>query len=896
MLKIKCSAEVMRAFENQLSDTETGYGQNGAVNIPQLERVCRAVSRLGLEKYAKSRATLKQDISREGSDCILSCKNGRLDMNSSAIYMCAFYIRAGFHPVLIYSLNDIFIGVWTKENKYFEMSGEQKESCASLIKNNVYPQKGDLLLIDSWNAVNGEYNFWNGSQACEEKIPSVRRIVDFNRINRGSSDCIILDESPYRTRTQIKENVSALISSKQFSSEKPVRNFRNVHFSDMSCYDMSVSDMIQQNNSYFIKNVNSGKQIILAVDASLNMVCQGRKVLLVCDEDMLGSVSVHIESIGLKANHGFISMTEYEDYIDMDNDENNWEVLLDILHFPKKKGSPPEEKVTEEPVQEYDDTAFSDAGMEEFFRLADREKRLFSVPAGSDRTLWDIWKDYSGNCSAGSGFDKDSEKILSELDKCIEQNPRKCREIIEHLRKTGELRKKCLIDIDSDVFDFTCFNQDYQIDEFTRDTDRIYESRKKLDSIYFRISPVYENPFCFEDMMKYKEAFEKLLEIRDCGENPIDYSEYQKYLSYKENREFFSGGDADEYLDEYSAGELDDLIHDIETCCAKPLHMNSQDTQTAKSNVYSLLRKIVPAGDEASFRSIFSWNPRRKNQILSFFRQLVAVRKSICQNFAVLKSLNEIFRENVDKNSFDRQCAWLRCCMELSESSQVAEEMARYCCSGENEIKSDMKKYIAGYNNSITIDESLLKYIGVIHELIHSNVYQDYLSEKEILTGYGLGSFTGCIEHCDSQISVDETVSLIEKYVVKAGSSAVIRNAGENIQEIPYIHALYERMLKDLKQHYYHLMTHEQDVQTGFVICTPGQAYKYETLHFDKLIICETEKIQYSSLERLMQDTGYIVFMSELQELPRDDEESDISLVEEELNPFNYCQYGPEEE
>ena len=58
---IKCNGEIMRAFENQLNDIETGYNANGAVSISQLEKICHAVSKLGLEKYAKSKATLKQN-------------------------------------------------------------------------------------------------------------------------------------------------------------------------------------------------------------------------------------------------------------------------------------------------------------------------------------------------------------------------------------------------------------------------------------------------------------------------------------------------------------------------------------------------------------------------------------------------------------------------------------------------------------------------------------------------------------------------------------------------------------------------------------------------------------------------------------------------------------------
>ena len=171
---IRCNGEIMRAFEYQLNDTEKGYNVNGTVGISQLEKICDAVSKLGLEKYAKSRATLKKDISMEGSDCVFNCLNGRLDMNSAAIYMCAFYIRAGLHPVLIYSSNDVFVGVWMNENKYFEIFGEHECSNASLVKSAVYPQHGDLLLIDSWSVIDGNYNFWNGSQSCEEKIFSVK--------------------------------------------------------------------------------------------------------------------------------------------------------------------------------------------------------------------------------------------------------------------------------------------------------------------------------------------------------------------------------------------------------------------------------------------------------------------------------------------------------------------------------------------------------------------------------------------------------------------------------------------------------------------------------------------------------------------------------------------------
>ena len=896
---IKCNGEIMRAFENQLNDIETGYNANGAVSISQLEKICHAVSKLGLEKYAKSKATLKQNGFQNGYDFVFNCPNGSLNINSAAIYMCAFFIKAGLHPLLIYSSNYVFVGVWVKANQFFEVFGEHETSNAFLIKNAVYPQKGDLFLIDSWNAINGKYNFWNGSKYCEEKIPSVKRIFDFDHLNNGNPDCIILDESPYRTSKQTRMYVSQIISSRMFSSDRPSRDFRNVHFFDMSQYDMSVSDMIQQNNSYFIKNINTEKQITLAVDSSLNMCCQGKNVLLVCDEDILGNISIHMENIGLKANHGLISMEEYEDYIDID-DDNGWEILKSLF-LPKKKDvpSPPKKEIEKEPVKEYEDIAFTDGDMAEFFSLADKQKILSSIPDGSNKTLLDIWKDYYENHSAENELNKDAKRtILPELDKCIEQHFEECEEILKHLKKFADLRAKCLLDLDGDTFDFVCFNDgSLDIDEFVCDVDRIYESQKNLDGIYYRISSENENRFCFEDMMKYKEAFEKLLGICDCGKNIITYREYLEYLDYKNNKKFFSGGDVDECLGEYTADELDIIIKDIETAVKPSVKRFSQNSQTAKSNVYSLLKRIVPSEYETLFSplSISVWNNRHKNEILSSFKHLVSIRKNIFQNFDVLKNLNEIFRENVNEDNFDRQCSWFMCYNVICKNSAFAEEIARNCCLGANEIRSNLEKYINDYNNSIKIEKILLKYISQLWERIHSNIYRDYLSEREILIQYGIKNFIHYVDESDSTNSIDETLSCIEKYLIKIRSLTAIRNANADIQEIPYIHELYKRMLNDLKQHYYYLITNEQPDNSRFLICTPSQTEKYKTLSFDKLIICETEKIPYSFLECIMENIGCVIFMSESQEFSKDNEDSVASLMDNNLNPFDYSLYGSEE-
>ena len=101
---------------------------------------------------------------------------------------------------------------------------------------------------------------------------------------------------------------------------------------------MAVSDMIQKDNSsYFIKNIEIDKQAAIASDAALNIGCQNKNVLLLCDDDNnLSYISGVIDNTGLNLNPCFVSVAEDDDYFDMGDDESGIETLQMIFSKSKR--------------------------------------------------------------------------------------------------------------------------------------------------------------------------------------------------------------------------------------------------------------------------------------------------------------------------------------------------------------------------------------------------------------------------------------------------------------------------------------------------------------------------------------------------------------------------------
>ena len=893
---IKCNKSIIDKFESNISEIKTGYNENGAVSIRQLEAINHAISQTGLEKHRKSKATLRQNGYEKGGNCVLTCTNGKLDINSAALYYCAFYIKSGLHPVLIYSTEHVFVGVWINKDRFFDIS--QDDSNVSLVKDSLYPQNGDLLLIDSWDAINSDYNFWNGLRSCEEKLLSIKKVLDFNSLNKADNNCIILDDFPYRSSEQTRECITTIISDMNFLSEKPTRNFRNVHFCNISEYDMSVSDMIQQINPYFIKNIPPDKQAAIAADAAMNMGCQGKNILLVCDENGLDSISGNIYNTGVNLNPDFISVIEDADYFDMD-DENAWQVLRNMF-FSKRNDTPNEEQAAyiAEQIDKFKDKEFTKQDIEEFYKLADKKKKLCTIPKGSTKTLLEIWKEYSENNLQKVPNNTKNNDLRQDIENAVFANFTNHNEILENIKKFAELRKKCIFKFEDGTFDVTDFNNNaHDISKFKNDIEKIYTNHKNLDSVYERIAGNNENIFSFEEMMEYKTAFEILLELKAPDIKAIDYSKYTTYIEYDKQKTYFSGGDADLYLDEYTSEELECLIKDIENIISMPSHRLSQDYKTSKDNVYGILKKIISADDIKLFSFFFvPINHRKKNDILSSFKKLISLRKEIHEDISVLRDIHEIFTASVNPNTFPRQYAWLEHHINIGKNSAVAEQIAKDCCLNDNnEIKSYMLQYLKDNGRKLNINPSFIKYIGEIRDFLNLNIYYDYLDAKNTVIGFGLGKYTEQTDECCSKDRIDDISSLAEKYLLNAVYLKLLNDSGVNIQDIPFTNQLYKRKLDDLKKHYSYLITHEKPSQPRIVACTPDKLEQYKDNTFDKMIICATEKIPYSPVEWAVERIGSITFMSESDDFSECPEGTVATLMNKNLNSFDYSEYNMEE-
>ena len=897
MLKIKCSKYIMDIFDERISELDIGY-KDGCIDICDLEELNNVISSLPLQKHGHSHNNPHMIRITKDEDHIFNGSCGKLDTDTAAIYYCAFCIKAGLHPVLIYYSDHVGAGIWMDEDAGFET---ENLPVFEAVRNSVYceSENGQLLLIDTWDAIGSTYNFWEGSQACLKRLKNIRMVFDFKSWNNGDLDCIIPDERQYRTDEQTRAFITSTLGGRDFGSVKPSLNFRNVHFFDLSQDDRAISDMIQNNYSFLIRNVNEDKQIILSLDAALNMNCQDKAVMIMAQGNTIEKALGKLEAMRMD------NIAELDGSLFDIDDERPVDTLIstmgelkeNFISFIYKNMS--QEYIEHEPEKNEasDDnsdikTEFTDNDRNKFLKLADDQKILLKKPKNSDKTLFEIWEGYfSEHMDKMLDNNELSAPVIQDI-QAMTANNTDYDKVIEHIRAFSESRKKCIIRLNDDdsICDFiTGIDARHQNERFSEDIDTIYQNRLRLNDIYFKIcDPQRKNNheiISFDSMKKYKDIFLKFLAPNVSSDASSIFSSYKSYLEYENKKSDFVGGDFEKYYCSLNGEEQNELLPNIKQVLnTTPLHILSQNHRSARAKTDELIKAVMPH---------YNRNTQKNTDTLKKLEELIELRQTINDDqMKIFKYLQDIFNDKVSEKMFAQQYEWVKGYINMEGDSIAAERMVRCCSDTDSEIRREFFDRLNDYNNaSKNLPEEMITCVSSIKEFLDSSIYDEYNHEKSWLMENRISNYTEMISSAVDEDNIDSITEFFERAIHKYYIEQLFRSQRISMQAIPYNRQKYELLLRKLKKSCIYSIRQKTEDDQRIVFCSSHDVESYQERKFHKLIICGAENIDYELLGSVIDNSENVIFMCE-----KDDFSSDsvVSLLGEDIMSFDYSKNDSE--
>lgn len=893
MIKLECCRQIIERFERESADQLPGYDSHGNTNIERLEKINNIISGLGLIKLSHKKSSTIQKGTSDNENCVLRCINGRLDMNSAAIYYCAFYIKAGLHPVLIYYSDCVGIGVWMNDRS--KLTYDDNDSNYDILNRYTYPEKDNLLLIDTWDALgNKSYDFWGGLHKCISRLSEAKCILDITELNEGNSDCILYDERPYMTEEKTREKTKTTLFSKKFLSGYLHRDFRNVHFiSAFSEYEESVSDMIQTENSFFIKNMPADKQVMISVDAAMNSALNDKRIFILANNDMFQHISDMFCYMDIYKNEKLIDIVDDSRFMLNMDYERPIDVLKNIIgenrkkdHIRKAKKKLPETLFYEADLSDQAYENFDDNDIEQFKETALKKTRLSAKPAGLNGTFYDMYNKYK-ECRmdkiSEDTYSNDMKAIFNELKKYYFGSGDHIDSLIDNMQENALYRKESIISIGDRIFDIFYFFKDNKNEyyRFKNNIDSICEYMEKLDNIYLDISgEEKESDFSFECMMEYKSIF---MDISSSGTHVScpDYSVYEKYLEYKELITSFAGSDIEKILDQYSDSEKKQLIDDIETVMIPAKYDRSQNYKTARSNVSSLIQKIT--SKKSKILSLLKIMP--PDDVLEDLKAIITARSAIGKFFDTVRNTYDIFAGSVNEKNFSRLYIWTDNYLKIKTKSGVAEEIARKCINDE-EFYEKLHDCIILLNDCLEgVNSEIHTNIKNIKSHTDNEIYEKYLDTKEYLIKNGMSDYVCKIEESTDKNYI-ETVSVrAVNFMYKIFIEDQFSANHISIPDVPFIDNDYDRLLKKVRDHYVYILRNGEYERVHIVICADFIPEFYADSEYDKFIVCGADNIDYDTIGEILEKSSNVVVLAE-NDVFNDD--SIASLMTMDMNAFDY--------
>ena len=871
-------------FEEKLNQLDVGY-KNGIVGIGELESINNIISSLPLQKRSGKQQPQHIAINIKDKDHIFNCSCSKLDIDTAAIYYCAFYIKAGLHPVLMYYSDHVGVGVWLDKNAGF---GSSDQPMLEKLKKSVFHggKNGKLLLLDTWSAVGSTYNFWDGSAYCMKKLDSIKMLFDFNYWNKGNLDCIILDENQYMTDEQTRSLITGTLHKLEFGDLNLSENFRNVHFFDIDSFDRKISDIIQNDYSFYVKNINAEKQISICLDAALNMNCSDKSVIILAKSRVIDRALRKLRNIGAE------NIVELDEEL-FETDERPIDILvktmeelksgfIEFIHkrllkynTQKAEISNDEDEISNDEVPEN----LTEDEQKQFFELSDKEKKLLEKPENSDKTLMELYEVYF-NKKMYKLFDNipKNHAVIQDIETVKEKNLR-LYEVKEHICNFSQIRKNCILQLDDagKVFDLIALIKEKQTDRLKKDFANIAENKAKLNDIYFNICKPNEKnipkkitPQCME---KYKNIFRQFLGLSPLPHISETFESYKNYLEYKHEKSYFSGDDFEKYFIKMSETEKNQLKSDIMTLKTVSNYDVSQKYKTTELRVNSIIKSIMP--ENADDMEIL------KDKLLRTVELRIDIKD---ENIKIFKCMDAIF-SNVNEKKFVRQYAWVKGYNKINCCSIAAEVIVNEC-SDNAEIYDNFKTYLEKYDiaNS-TLPKEITDSIENINQLLSSDLCDKYENERSWFTENGISNYFSKICKMVEYEDIDKETEFFKNAIEKIYIEQVFKAYNMNLQAIPFEQEAYQLLFNKLKKSYQYKIIHKTDNDKRIVFCPCRDAQNYHNRNFNKLIILGAEDVDYERLSTLITKSENVVLMCDKESSSKD---SIISLLGENIVTFDY--------